>query len=129
MRHKTTAREFIKYLEDNNLGTTRLMTALKELEEYNYYIEDVTEGEIYHLRGTGKKTKEEFFRLKREYHEWQEAVAKRSQDEMTREELIERINELEYLLHREKKRLWNIIESVENELKSTIENIKRRVEW
>ena len=56
-------------------------------------------------------------------------MAKRSQDEMTREELIERINELEYLLHREKKRLWNIIESVENELKSTIENIKRRVEW
>ena len=129
MRHKTTAREFIKYLEDKQLGTTRLIRGLKEL--YDYYIEDVTESEIdkLYLRGVGNKTKEEFFRLKKEYHERQDAETKRRQNEMTREELVERINELEHMLLIEKKRLGNIIESVENELTSTLKNIKRRVEW
>jgi len=124
---KTTVKEFIKYLKENDLATTRLMTALNSIEYYDYYIEDISRQEFENISGVGENTTKKFFQLRAEYLEKQ--YAKSGYGEMTREELIKRIKDLEYILHREKNRIKVIIEGAENELRSTIENIKRSVEW
>ena len=124
---KTTVKEFIKYLKENDLATTRLMTALNSIEYYDYYIEDISRQEFENISGVGENTTKKFFQLRAEYLEKQ--YAKSGYGEMTREELIKRIKDLEYILHREKNRIKLIIEGAENELRSTIENIKRSVEW
>ena len=126
MKTKTTVGEFIKYLEENKLATVRLITALNYVKDYGYFIEDITKKELTRLRGTGKKTTAEYLKLRADYLEKKEV--KIGYDHLTREELIERIKELEYLLHREKRRLKTIVESAEYELKNTIESIKSSVE-
>ena len=127
MRNKITVKEFIKYLEDNKLATARLLTVLKSVESYNYYIEDITQKEFGRFSGAGKKTTKEFKTLKSNY--MQQNEEKNGYDEMTREEIIERIRELEQQLHEEKKRLKRFIENTEQDLKKALDNLKTRAEW
>ena len=126
MSIKTTVSEFIKYLKKNKLSTARLITVLKKVEEYDYFIEDISKKEFDLFVGAGKKTSAEFFELKTEYLEKQDK--KNGYDKMTHKELIERIKELENMLHQEKKRFKTVVENTEYELIRTTEKLKRIVE-
>ena len=92
MWNKTTIKEFIKYLEEYDQATTRLITVLKKIESSDYFIEDIKPKEFSKFRGAGKKTSAEFDELKSMYKETQ--YKEHGYDKMTREELLERIREL-----------------------------------
>jgi len=96
MRHKTTVKKFIKYLEDKNLATARLITVLHTAKCYDRFIEDITQREFEGFTGAGKLTTVEFLTLRTKYLELQDE--ERGYNQMTREDLIERIRELEQQL-------------------------------
>ena len=90
-----------------------------------FFIEDISKKEFQRFIGAGKLTQAEFLKLKTEYLQKQ---GDKGYDEMTQDELIERIKELEGLLHLEKKRIRSIIEHTTYRLEMTIESVKSSAE-
>lgn len=76
---KTSIRDFINYLEDNDLATVRLLNTLKKLDGFFYdkdvkeHFEDIryiTDRSFFRERNVGMKTLKEFKLLRTEYMQY-----------------------------------------------------------
>jgi DNA-directed RNA polymerase alpha subunit len=90
---KTRIIDFIKYIEENNISSSRLLYALKSKDIgyfKNVFIEDITDYSLLTLPNVGEKTLTEFKRLKSNYFYYMSIQKKRENKGKLRYEKLEK---------------------------------------